>query len=615
MPHTYRSKALMRRAARYGRETLRDTLALLFPMRHWIGSLRPHTLLADLQAGITGTALVLPQGIAFAMIAGLPPEFGLYSAIFVQIIAGFFGSSLHMVSGPTVALSIVIPGIVAQYAAIGSPQYIQIAMMLMLMVGIIQLVFALFRMGVLVNFISHTVILGFTAGAATLIIIQQLDTYFGLDFPPGISIAEIFQHFQKELVTLNPASLFIASVSLLATALVRRWRRHAPHMLTGIVVGAVVCWAIGGPDRGVAMLGTLPAGLPQFTLPHFDWILAQNMLPSALALALLGLIEAASISRAIAVRSHQHIDSNQEFFGQGLSNLLGSFASCYVGSGSFTRSGVNYDAGAKTPFSLLFCSLIVVAVVSFIPQITRFLPLPAMAAVIIMAGFNLFDFKEIRNIAHTSRSELSVIIVTFLATLLINLEFAIYIGVILSLVHYLKKTAHPKVSAVVPDRNDPYRHMRDLYRDSIECPQLHIVRLDGSIYFGAVDHVNQRLSELFAGQQHRDLLIVCEGVNFIDIAGITALLQIKAQLRKQHHELYLAALKPQVRAFIKRGPYWREFEGDDHLFDSTYAAIRNICQKFDHDICAACEKRIFDECSKLPNTQQDRQQARSKHFS
>lgn len=571
---------------------LSRVLGLFFPMRHWLGLINAKNLQKDFWAGLTGVAMVLPQGIAFALIAGLPPEFGLYSAIVVQVIAGLFGSSWHMVTGPTVALSIVIPGIIAPYAVIGSPQYIGLTLTLMFLVGVIQLLFGLFRFGSLVNFISHTVIIGFTAGAGLLIILAQLKTFTGIRLPSGLSPLETLLALQAHWQEFHYLSIFIASVTLVSALLLRKFKPRWPGMLLGLLIGALVNYLLAGAEKGVDMLGVLPASMPQMTLPYLSFPLITNLLPSAFALALLGLIEAVSIARSIAIRSHQRIDGNQEFFGQGLANAVGSCFSCYVGSGSFNRSAINYDAGAKTPIALMITSGLILLILIFIPQITRHLPMPAVAGALMLAGYNLFDLKQIKIIAKTSRNELTIILVTFLSTLLLNLEFAIYVGVILSLVFYLQKISRPVVSLV--DFSQVYE--KD---ETIDDFPLTALRIDGSLFFGSIDHVQNRMIELSSNKEWRNVVILSEGVNQLDIAGIEFLLTERNKLRKRGGDLYIIGMKSHVRNKLRASPYWAMLAGSDNLFESTYIAFRKICKRLGIENYRQYMKHLFKDYNRL----------------
>lgn len=566
---------------------------MLLPMRFWIRDINGKNLQSDFWAGLTGAVMVLPQSIAFSIIAGLPPEFGLYSAIFVQLIAAFFGSSVHMVSGPTVALSIVIPGIISNYAAIGSPSYIGLSLTLMFIVGAIQLTFGLFLLGSLINFISHTVLIGFTAGAGFLIILNLIPDYLGIEIANGLGFIDKWIAIYAQLHKVHWASIAIATATLSTAVIVRRIERRMPYMLIGILAGTCLAFIIDNGDNSIAMLGELPAKLPHIIFPALDFNTVSALFPSALALAILGLIEAVSIARSIAIRSHQTIDGNQEFVGQGLANIVGSCASCYVGSGSFNRSAMNYDAGAKTPIALLFTSLIVVAVLFFVPWITRYLPIPVMAGTIMLAGYNLFDFKRIRITARASRSELTIILVTFFSTLFLNLTFSIYAGVILSLILYLQKTSHPILTLV------DFSSVEPISAGDGKVANLTVLRLDGSLFFGAINHVQNLLNQFDQDKNWQYLVILAEGVNMIDIAGMDMLLAEKHKLQQRGGDLFIIGMKPHVRYKLRRSPYWRQLGGRYNMFESTYIAFRAICKSIDIINYRQFMKHLFRDYNKL----------------
>ncbi|HYQ92427.1 MAG TPA: SulP family inorganic anion transporter, partial [Candidatus Competibacteraceae bacterium] len=433
------------------RSARRRLWVTLFPFLRWLRQVNPATLRADFLAGLTGAVIVLPQGMAFALIAGLPPQYGLYTAIVTPVIAALFGSSRHLVSGPTTALSIVILGVVGHFAAPGSSNYISLVLTLTFMTGLFQLLLGLARLGGLVNFISHTVVIGFTLGAAVLIAVNQLRYVFGLPLKHGESFLTILGNLLLQLGDTNLYVLLVALLTLATTLLIRYYRPRSPSLLLGIMVSSVVCLLLDGHSHGVPLLGSLPRRLPPLSHPDFSLTTFSQLAPGALALGMLGLIEAVSIARAVATRSHQRIDSNQEFIGQGLSNLVGSFFSCYAGSGSFTRTGANYDAGARTPLAAIFASLLVALVLAFLGPLSAYLPLPAMAGAILLVAWNLIDLKSVRTIVRTSPQETAVLAATFFATLFIALEFAVYAGVLLSLVLYLQRTSHPNIVSLAPD--------------------------------------------------------------------------------------------------------------------------------------------------------------------
>jgi len=425
-------------------------------MRAWWPRVDRTTLRADAIAGLSGALIVLPQGIAYAAIAGLPPEYGLYCAIGPAIVAALFGSSWHLVSGPTAAISIVVFSALSPLAAPGSPEYVTLALTLGLLVGAIQLTLGLVRLGRLTDLISHSVVVGFTTGAACLIVASQLKHFFGLTMPATSGFFPTVFQAIVALPTANPAVTTVGIVTLVTCVLSRRWLRRLPHMVIAMIAGGFVAalWPALIPvvaeqlpaiaeNAAIPLVGALPAAVPPLSLPSFDLSIWNRLGGSAIAIAVLGLTEAVAIARAVALRSGQVIAGNQEFIGQGLSNLAGSFLSGYPSSGSFTRSGVNYEAGAKTPLAAVFASLILMAFLFFIAPVVAYLPIAAMAGVLFVVARGLVDGREIRGLVgavltpgapRIERDEAAVFLVTFFATLLIALEFAVFTGIALSLV-------------------------------------------------------------------------------------------------------------------------------------------------------------------------------------
>ncbi|MGB5640899.1 MAG: SulP family inorganic anion transporter, partial [Sedimenticolaceae bacterium] len=375
----------------------------LLPFLQWLQLVDRRTLRADLIAGFTGAVIVLPQGVAFATIAGLPPEYGLYTAMVTPIVAALFGSSLHLVSGPTTAISIVVFSAVSHHASPGSPEFISMALTLTFLAGVYQLAFGLARLGTLVNFVSHTVVIGFTAGAALLIATSQMKHVLGIMIPKGESFLHTWVDVFNQAGDISTTTTVIALSTLGSALLVKKVIPHAPNLLVGMVVGSLVAIALGGAGAGISLVGEIPAHLPPLSMPDFSLASIRMLAPEAFAVALLGLIEAVSISRSVATKSNQNIDANQEFVGQGMSNLVGSFFSSYAGSGSFTRSGINYSAGAKTPMSAIFAALMLMVIVLLIAPLTAYLPIAAMGGVILIVAYKLIDFHHIANILRYSR--------------------------------------------------------------------------------------------------------------------------------------------------------------------------------------------------------------------
>jgi len=398
-------------------------LEAIFPFLTWFRIVTKDTIKADMVAGLTGAVIVLPQGVAFATIAGLPPQYGLYTAMVTPIVAALFGSSRHLVSGPTTAISIVVFSAVSNHAEVGSPEFISLALTLTFMAGVYQLAFGLARMGALVNFVSHTVVTGFTAGAAILIVTSQMKHITGIGIVKGESFVHVWLHLLDKLDQVNFYLVLIALVTILATLISRRLRPGWPGLLIGMIAGSVSALLLGYFSTDIQLVGKIPAQLPALTSPQFSLQTIRSLAPEAFAIALLGLIEAVSISRSVASRSGQQIDASHEFIGQGLSNIVGSFFSSYAGSGSFTRSGLNYDAGAKTPFSAIFAAIFLMIIVLLIAPLTAYLPMSSMGGVIFLVACKLIDYRQIWQVLRFSKSESAILLTTFFATLFLELEF------------------------------------------------------------------------------------------------------------------------------------------------------------------------------------------------
>ena len=580
----------------------------ILPFLKWRHLVNRDTLKADGLAGFTGALIVLPQAVAFATIAGLPPEYGLYAAMIPAIIGALFGSSWHLVSGPTTAISIVVFASVSPYAEPGTQQYIQIALTLTFLTGLFQLLMGLAKMGALVNFISHTVVIGFTAGAAILIATSQVKNFFGLDIPRGTPAYEVIELLILHVFQSNPYILAVSVISLAAGLLGRKFIPKVPYMIVAMVVGGIVAVILdtkyGNDVTHIKTVGALVASLPPLSLPDFSLGTIKNIFFTALVVTLLALTEAVSISRAIAVKSEQHINSNQEFIGQGLSNLAGSFFSGFASSGSFNRSGVNYEAGAKTPLAAVFSAIFLIVVLFFVAPLAAYLPVPAMAAVLFLVAWNLIDFHHIHLILKGHREESFILGVTFLGTV-IDLEKGIFLGIILSLVFYLYRTSRPAIRSLVPDPTDldnPKRKFQLETGAENDCPQMKMLRIEGSIFFGAVEHIRHALTavdETVPSQKR--VMLFCKGINFIDLAGAEMLVREADRRKRLGGELYFCGVKEATLDKLKLGGYVDDI-GWGNFFDTKSHALIAIYNRLDPEICRNCQARIFQECrARLPN--------------
>jgi len=553
----------------------------------------------DIIAGLIGAIIVLPQGVAFATIAGLPPEYGIFAAIIPAIFAALWGSSWHLVSGPTTAISLVIFSTLSPLATPGTSEYISLALTVSFLVGLTQLLMGWLKFGKLLNFISHTVVVGFTAGAAILIIVNQIKNFFGIMIPQGSEIHKTILILLTDIEKINIYVLVVALSTLIFGLTVKRIFPKFPYMISAMLFGSLLAYYLtsryGIDTTAIKTVGALPKSLPPFSLSMINLKYIHMLASPALAITMLALVEAVAISKAIAIKSGQQIDGNQEIIGQGVSNIVGSLFSAYPASGSFNRTGLNFESGAKTQFSSVFSAIFLSIIILFIAPLAAYLPNAVMAAILFLVAWGLIDFHHIKNIIKTDRSEAILLAVTFFSTLFIELEFAIFIGILLSIAIYLRNTAKPHVACYVPDPN--YSRRRMISADGLPtCPQLVLIKIDGSIFFGSIEHIEQRINEINEKNfTQKNILLIFSSVSMIDLAGLDMLTKLIKKTRREKKDIYFSNISTYIYEEMEKTNII-ETIGTDHIFVSKPEAISYIYKKLDKEICAKCNKKIFKEC-------------------
>ncbi len=573
----------------------------------WVRTLDRPTLRADALAGLLGALLVLPQGFAFATLAGLPPEYGLATAIVPCAVAALFGSSLHVVSGPTNMISLALFATLAPLALVGSPAYIQLALGVTLLVGAMQWLIGALRLGGLANFISPAALRGFTSGAAALIVLHSLPNLLGI--PGGEHrLVPLLSALVAHLADTSATTAAVAAFTIAATLLLRRAWPSAPQMLIALVAATALSTAInhwwpGAPGGAVATLGIVPPVWPRFEWPAFDPARLPDLIGIAFALTIVSLAQSISIAKAVAERSGQRIDANREFRGQGLSNIVGAFASSYVSCGSLNRSMPNYEAGARTPLAAVFASAWLLLLVALMAPLLGLIPLAAIAGLLLLIAGSLFDAPGWRSLWRFSRRDFAIAAATFVATVTIRLEVAILLGTILSLLSYLYRTSKPQLKVMGFDTDAPARPFvvrADVPAPLGECPQLKLVRMEGEVYFGAVAHVEEQLHDLRAPlAAPRHLLVMSKSMNFIDLAAAEMWKKELRARRSAGGDLYFHRPRAPVLELWQRVGFLGEL-GADHIFPAKRIAIATIFDRLDRGICAHCTVRVFEECKTLP---------------
>lgn len=553
----------------------------------------------DLMAGLTVAVVMLPQAVAFAFIAGLPARMGLYTAIVGSVVAALWGSSNQVQTGPTNASSLLVLSALLGTAEMGTATYIAAAGLLALMGGGLQLLMGLARLGVLVNFVSDSVVIGFTSGAGILIAVTQVAHLLRLPVPPAAKPWRVIANIVAHLPELHWPSLGVGLGVVLIILVIRRWQRRLPGLLIGLVVGAAAVAILGLDALGVEVVGAVRRSLPPLTdFSLFDADLAVSLLTGALAVAAIGLVETVSMARSIASQTGQRLDSNQEFVGQGLANIACGLFSGYPCCGSLSRSALNHEAGATTQLASLFAGLFVLAAALLLAPWAAYVPLPALAAALILIGINLVNRQEIARAWRAGNSDRNIMVLTLGATLLVPLQYAVLVGIGASVLGYLLETTKPRVRAV--KMSDDFRYF--LPRpEQPSCPQLGVLEILGDLYFGAVSHVEQSVEEhLEDHPEQRFLLLRMYSVENCDLSGIHALETIVARCGERGGGVYFVHVHKSVMDMMEASGF-DEYVGRDHFLDPDEDVDHLFYHVIDPGVCIyECAVRAFDPCQNLP---------------
>ncbi|MFZ0548745.1 MAG: SulP family inorganic anion transporter [Candidatus Promineifilaceae bacterium] len=552
----------------------------------------------DIIAGITVAVILLPQAIAFSLVAELPPQMGIFAAVVGSVVGALWGSSNQALTGPTNALSLLVLSALATGFEPGSLEFVIAAGLLAVMVGFFQLIMGLARLGVLINFVSHSVIVGFATGAGFLIAIRQLIPLLGLQVS-GRNLVETIVGIIRALPSLQRETAILGIGSIIIVFGLRKINRKIPAALVAMVTASVVVFLFHLNDGNVAVIGELPASLPPLAkLPLFDLDFISRLSSGALAVGAIGLVQTMAISRSIANNTGQRIDSNQEFVGQGLANIAAGFFSGYPVSASFSISAVNQNAGAKTPLASFFTSGFVLIALFTLGPLGAYLPRAALSGVLIVVAVGIINTKEILRIWRGTRGDAVIMLVTFLGTLFLEIAFAVLLGIMLSFALYIIRTSSPRVHHVLPDKD--FKHF--LYQpEKPSCPQLAVIDILGDLYFGAVNHVEEVILGHFErNPDQRFLLIRMHNVNHCDFSGIHMLENVVKVCRDRSGDVFMVRVSLQVSSLMDSTGF-TDYLGQDHFLSEEEAIGRLFHHVLDPATCIyECPVRAFKECQNLP---------------
>ncbi|MCA9668596.1 MAG: solute carrier family 26 protein [Myxococcales bacterium] len=528
-------------------------LQRVLPAARWLRSYRREDLGGDISAGLTTAVMLIPQGMAYAMLAGLPPIVGLYASVLPLAVYALFGSSRQLAVGPVAMVSMLVLASAGAIAEPGSAQFISYAVMLALMVGVLQLAMGVLRLGFLTNFLSHPVVSGFTSAAALIIFFSQLKHLLGVPVARSHHVNVIAAAVVSQLANVSVPTLIIGVLTIVALVALKRYAPRAPRALIVVVLGTVAVWLLGLADKGVAIVGTVPAGLPSLSLPPLDWAAMRKLAPIAITITLVGFMESISVAKAVARRHGYEVDANQELVGLGLANLAASLTGAYPVAGGFGRSAVNDQAGANTPLaSLITAAVMGVSLLLFTP-LFYYLPKAVLAAIIMVAVAGLVDLSEVKHLWRVKRSDLVLLLLTFGATLTLGIEEGIAVGVGASLLWFVVRTTRPHTAVLgqLPGK-EIYRNVAN-FSEARPVPGALIVRVDAQFYFGNVTFLKATLSKLEAKVPRlRSVILDASSINQLDSSAATALCEIATDYRARGVRLMFANVKHPVREVMRR---------------------------------------------------------------
>ena len=546
-----------------------------FPIIKQLKNYKKSYLSGDLLAGIITAVLLIPQGMAYAMIAGLPPVYGLYASIIPVAVYAFLGTSAQLSVGPVAMVSLLVS---ASLSELNLPpeQYISHAVLLACMVGATFILMSIFKLGFLDNFLSHSVIKGFTMAAALIIGFSQLKHLIGVPLEAKHSFFHLIWESITRIGELNLPTFIIGIVSIGLLLLFKKIDKRIPGGLIVVVLGVLAVIFFKLTDAKVAVVGQVPSSLPHFHFPQLDFKRMQSLITAALTIMMVSFLESISVAKAIAARTRQKIDANRELFALGMSNLLGSFFRAYPVAGGFSRTAVNYEAGAKTGLSSIITAVTIAIALVFLTPYLFYLPKSTLAAIIMVAVFGLIDVKSVKKTYRIKKSDCCLIMFTFAATLIIGIEQGIILGVIASLALFIWRIVHPHIAVLgkIPGSDDVYRNV-DRF-DVETLPYLGIIRLDAPLYFANARVLEEKILELLADNREMNyILLDAEGINDIDASGEESLVLLLENIRQQGSDLYICNAKGPVRDVLEAAGF-NKIIGKDHLCQSIPFAVECV---------------------------------------
>lgn len=551
-------------------------LQQIIPALGWLRNYKRNDIRGDLSAGAIVAVMLVPQGMAYAMLAGLPPVMGLYASTLPLIAYALFGSSRQLAVGPVAMISLLVFAGVSPLADPGSEEYIRLVLILSLTVGTIQLAMGLFRVGFFINFVSHAVISGFTSAAAIVICLSQLSHLLGIKLSAQHSIVPLLAEAAQRVGETNLIALTIGGVSIVVQLFLRKKMPRFPAPLLVVAGSTLLVYALRLDRWGVAIIGTVPRGLPTFSVPAVSFESFRLLFPSALTIVFVGFMESISVAKTIAVREKYKIDSNQELKGLGLSNIVASFFSAYPVTGGFSRTAVNYEAGAHTGLASVISAALIILVLYFFTPLFHYLPNCVLASIVMVAVIGLIDVKEATHLFKVKKADGWTLALTFVVTLAVGSEQGILIGMAFSLLVFIWRSSHPHTAELgYVEKEDIFRNIKR-FPEVQTYPEALILRVDASLYFANLGFFEDRLRKsLMERPAVKWVIIDLSGVNDIDAVAIDTLEDVIENYHEKGIQFLFAGMKGPVRDLVAKAG-WEEKYGERIKHPSIQHALHSI---------------------------------------
>lgn len=545
------------------------------PAINWLSTYNKQQFRGDLIAGLTVGVMLIPQGMAYAMIAGLPPIYGLYASTIPLFIYAILGTSRQLAVGPVAMVSLLTAAGIGTLAEGGTELYIALAITLALLVGLIQFLLGVFRLGFLVNFLSHPVISGFTSAAALIIGLSQLKHLLGVSIERSHHVHDILFQAIQQFANINWVTFAIGIGGIILIKGVKKIAPHVPGPLVVVVTGILVVWSLGLTDVGVKIVGAVPSGLPSFALPSLEIDTIKTLFPIAMAIALVSFMESIAVAKAIQSKHKDYkLDSNQELIALGLANVGGAFFQSYPLTGGFSRTAVNDQSGAKTGIASIISAGLIVLTLLFLTPLFYYLPKAILASVIMVAVFGLIDMKEAVHLWRADRSDFWMLVITFIGTLGLGIEQGILIGTVLSLAWIIFRSTRPHLAVLgrVPDTHF-YRNI-SRFKVVENRKDILITRFDNQLYFANVNYFKDTMAKLILekGKDLQTVIINAESIHSIDSSGIHALEELVQEVKANHQQIFFTGVIGPVRDAMKKG-HLLEKVGKNNFFMSVQEAV------------------------------------------